>query len=241
MRNRVIIPKSAQRFSDKMMRKKIPWIKRGGSGNGFGKSTTMMFSPLIAGFALGGSLIVAIGAQNAFVIRQGVLNSHVFAIALFCALSDIILIWAGIYGLGALLKLFPGFIALMRWGGAAFLIWYGLKALRRAMNPDALHEAVSKPLSLGTALATCAAFTWLNPHVYLDTVVLVGSIANARPAGQQAAFAIGASIASTLWFFSLAYGARALGHILAQPRVWRMIDLAIAAIMFTIAAKLILG
>ena len=200
-----------------------------------------MLAPVIAGFALGGSLIVAIGAQNAFVIRQGALNSHVFALALFCAVSDIILIWAGVYGLGALLKLFPGFITLMRWGGAAFLVWYGTKALRRALDPHALEEALSAPLSLGAALATCAAFTWLNPHVYLDTVVLVGSIANARPPGEQLPFALGASAASTVWFFLLAYGARALGHILARPAVWRAIDLAIAAVMFAIALRLILG
>jgi L-lysine exporter family protein LysE/ArgO len=200
-----------------------------------------MLTALIAGFALGGSLIVAIGAQNAFVIRQGALNNHVFPVVLFCTLSDIILIWAGVYGLGALLKLFPDFITLMRWGGAAFLIWYGIKAFTRALHPDALREALSNPLSLSAALATCAAFTWLNPHVYLDTVVLVGSIANARPPGQQWPFALGASLASTVWFFSLGYGARALGHILARPSVWRMIDLAIAAIMFALAAKLIFG
>lgn len=201
----------------------------------------MNFDALLAGFALGGGLIVAIGAQNAFVIRQGVLNAHVFWICLFCSVSDAILIWGGTYGLSGLLLWMPQALVFMRWGGVAFLTWYGVKAFLRALHPDALHDEARNAPTLAAALALCAAFTWLNPHVYLDTVVLVGSIANSRPQGQQAAFALGASLASFAWFFTIGYGARFLREPLSQPRIWRMIDFAIAAIMFVLAIKLVLG
>jgi arginine exporter protein ArgO len=138
-----------------------------------------MIPALLSGFALGGSLIVAIGAQNAFVIRQGVIGRHLFLVCLFCALSDAILIWCGTYGLATILKALPQLITVMTYGGAAFLIHYGVKALRRALHPSAMDEAQANTDSLWPTLATCAAFTWLNPHVYLDTVILVGSIANA--------------------------------------------------------------
>jgi L-lysine exporter family protein LysE/ArgO len=200
-----------------------------------------MLAAVIAGFALGGSLIVAIGAQNAFVIRQGVLNSHVFWICLFCAVSDAILIWGGTYGLGIILLSLPLLVPIMTFGGAAFLFWYAIKALRRALNPAALAEAGNTTTSLTMALATCAAFTWANPHVYLDTVILVGSIANARPAGEQAPFATGATLASFVWFFTIGYGAKALRGPLSKPIVWRAIDAAIAIVMFWLAVKLVLG
>lgn len=200
-----------------------------------------MLSAALAGFLLGGSLIVAIGAQNAFVIRQGALNAHVFWVCLFCSVCDAVLIWGGVFGLGALIKLVPLFIPVLTYGGAAFLIWYGFKALRRALNPSGMVTSSESAGSLKAALAACAAFTLLNPHVYLDTVVLVGSIANARPAGDQVPFATGASIASLTWFFALGYGAKALGPWLTQPKVWRVIDFAIAAIMFLLALKLLVG
>jgi L-lysine exporter family protein LysE/ArgO len=201
----------------------------------------MIFDAVIAGFALGGGLIVAIGAQNAFVIRQGVLNQHVFWICLFCAISDAILIWGGTYGLSGLLLWMPQLLVLMRWGGVAFLTWYGVKALRRALNADAMQDEARTAPTLFAALSLCATFTWLNPHVYLDTVVLVGSIANARPAGEQASFAAGASLASFTWFFAIGYGAKALRGPLSKPTVWRMIDGAIAVIMFWLALRLALG
>ena len=144
-----------------------------------------------AGFALGGSLIIAIGAQNAFVIRQGVLNQYVFWVCLFCASSDAGLIWAGTYGLAAVLAVAPQLQAVLRYGGVIFLLWYGIKAALRALHAQAMEDSTEKPQSLGAAITLCAAFTWLNPHVYLDTVVLVGSIANARPAGERLPFAIG--------------------------------------------------
>ena len=200
-----------------------------------------MLQAVLAGLALGGSLIVAIGAQNAFVIRQGVLNSHVFWICLFCSLSDVVLIWAGIYGLSALLALLPQLLTVMRYGGVLFLGWYGIKALLRALSPHAMEDSHDKAQSLGEAVALCAAFTWLNPHVYLDTVVLVGSIANARPPGEQAPFAFGASLASFIWFFGIGYGAKALRGPLSKTSVWRGIDFAIAAVMFWLAVKLLIG
>ena len=194
-----------------------------------------------AGFALGGSLIIAIGAQNAFVIRQGVLNQYVFWVCLFCASSDAGLIWAGTYGLAAVLAVAPQLQAVLRYGGVIFLLWYGIKAALRALHAQAMEDSTEKPQSLGAAITLCAAFTWLNPHVYLDTVVLVGSIANARPAGERLPFAIGASLASLVWFFVIGYGAKVLREPLSQPKVWRVIDLAIAMIMIWLAIKLLLG
>jgi L-lysine exporter family protein LysE/ArgO len=199
------------------------------------------YSAALAGFLLGGGLIVAIGAQNAFVIRQGVLKAHVFWVCLFCAVCDAVLIWAGVFGLGALIRVVPLLIPVMTYGGAAFLIWYGFKAFRRAMAPTGLGASAEATGSLAAALLACAGFTLLNPHVYLDTVVLVGSVANARPAGEQTPFAVGASLASLLWFFGLGYGAKALGPWLGQPHVWRMIDFIIAAIMLLLAFKLLWG
>ena len=200
-----------------------------------------MFGAALAGFLLGGSLIIAIGAQNAFVIRQGILNQYVFWVCLFCFLSDAILIWSGIYGLAAVLAAAPKLLALLRYGGTAFLIWYGIKAVRRALSPEAIKESDRNTQSLASALSVCAAFTWLNPHVYIDTVVLLGSIANARAFGDRAPFAFGASFASFVWFFAIGYGAKALRGPLSQPKVWRVINLTIAAILFWIAIKLLLG
>jgi L-lysine exporter family protein LysE/ArgO len=170
-----------------------------------------------------------------------VLNAYVFWVCLFCALSDALLIWAGTYGLAAVLAFVPQLITVMRYGGVIFLAWYGCKALMRALNPHAMDESHDKAQTLAGALALCAAFTWLNPHVYLDTVMLVGSVANARPSGEQAPFAAGATFASFLWFFAIGYGAKALREPLSRPAVWRGIDFAIAAIMFWLAVKLLLG
>lgn len=200
-----------------------------------------MLNAIISGFALGGSLIVAIGAQNAFVIRQGVLNSHIFWICLFCAISDAVLIWSGVYGMGVVVETLPWFIPVLTYGGAAFLIWYGTKAFRRVLHPQTIDEQGRTTTSLIMAMATCAALTWLNPHVYLDTVILVGSIANSRPLGEQAPFAVGASAASFVWFFAIGYGAKALARPLSKPLVWRGIDLIIALIMFYLAYKLLIG
>ncbi len=200
-----------------------------------------MLAPILGGLLLGGSLIVAIGAQNAFVIRQGIIGRHVFWICAFCAACDAILIVVGVAGLGAVIKAMPGFLGLMTYGGAAYLSWHGFNALRRVFRPAAMSAANEFALPLRQALLTCAGFTLLNPHVYLDTVLLIGSIANARPAGEQWSFAFGACLASVLWFYGIGFGALAMRRWLARPAVWRAIDATIAIIMFVLAGRLVLG
>jgi L-lysine exporter family protein LysE/ArgO len=199
-----------------------------------------MLNAVVAGLLLGGSLIVAIGAQNAYVIRQGVIGRHIGWIALFCAVSDALLIWAGLLGLGKVLQQLPWLTPVMTYGGAAFLLAYGLKAARRAMHPEKLVASASAETGLAKALAVCAAFTFLNPHVYLDTVILLGSVANSRPEVERVPFALGACLASFIWFFGLGFGARSLAGPLSRPTVWRLIDSVIAVIMFVLAIKLLL-
>jgi L-lysine exporter family protein LysE/ArgO len=184
-----------------------------------------VLSPFLTGFAIGGSLIIAIGAQNAFVLRQGIKREHVFAVALFCALSDAALIALGVAGLGALIEAVPGLLIGITLFGIAFLLWYGLAAARRAANPSALQVGDGGPLSLRAALSACAAFTLLNPHVYLDTVILVGSLAAPFSGPARWAYGLGAASASFAWFFSLAYGARLLTPVFARPLAWRVLDL----------------
>jgi len=193
----------------------------------------------IAGFALGFSLILAIGAQNAFVLRQGLRREHVFAVCLTCALSDAILIAAGVAGFGALAEAIPGLEAAMRFGGAAFLVWYGARNLRAAWRGGQVLEAGRAAGSLRVALLTCLALTWLNPHVYLDTVVLLGSIS--AQYAQKLAFALGAMTASFVFFFSLGYGARLLAPLFRRPGAWRVLDVIVGLTMWAIAAKLIRG
>jgi L-lysine exporter family protein LysE/ArgO len=197
-----------------------------------------MLTPFLTGFAIGGSLIIAIGAQNAFVLRQGIKREHVFPVALFCAVSDAALIALGVAGLGLVIERVPGLLTGITLFGIAFLVWYGVKAARRALAPSAMAVGHGGPLSLKAALASCAAFTLLNPHVYLDTVILVGSLAAPFSGEARWAYGMGAASASFVWFFSLAYGARVLTPIFAKPMAWRVLDLCIAVIMFLIAAKL---
>jgi L-lysine exporter family protein LysE/ArgO len=200
----------------------------------------MMTTAFIPGFLLGLSLIVAIGAQNAFVLRQGLRREHVLAICLVCALSDAVLIAAGIAGFGALVTAVPWLAPVMRFGGAAFLFVYAVRSLISAWrNSGALNPSDDVPKSLGATLATCLAFTWLNPHVYLDTIVLLGSVST-RYAGHRLAFALGAMSASFLFFFSLGYGARLLRPLFANPRAWRVLDGVIGITMLLLAAKLVL-
>jgi len=194
----------------------------------------------IPGFLLGLSLIVAIGAQNAFVLRQGLRREHVFAVCAVCALSDAILIAAGVAGFGALVTALPWLAPAMRYGGALFLAGYGLRSLWAAWhNSGALNPAVDERKSLGATILTCLAFTWLNPHVYLDTVVLLGSISTGY-AGQRALFAAGAATSSFLFFFALGYGARLLRPLFANPRAWRVLDAFIGVTMIALAVKLAL-
>ncbi|MFM2421661.1 MAG: hypothetical protein RL291_191 [Pseudomonadota bacterium] len=196
-------------------------------------------SPFATGFAIGGGLIIAIGAQNAFLLRQGLLKQHVLPLVLFCAISDALLIIAGVAGLGALVERNPVLLKVTAIGGALFLAWYGLKAFRRAWTVQSLELATEAAPSLARALSMCAAFTWANPHVYLDTVVLVGSLAAPYQGAERSAYAAGASTASFVWFFSLGYGARLLVPLFQKPRTWKILDLGIAAVMWLIAAKLI--
>lgn len=193
---------------------------------------------LIAGFALGFSLIMAIGSQNAFVLRQGLRRQHVFWICLTCATSDAVLITAGVMGFGSLSGLWPGVEQVMRWGGAAFLIWYGARSLLAAWRGAEALE-VDGSSGVGAALlpvmATVLALTWLNPHVYLDTVVLLGAISGQYP--QPLVFGLGAAIASFTFFFALGYGAAALAPLFAKPRAWQVLDAVVGLTMWAIAAK----
>ncbi|MCB2111408.1 MAG: LysE family transporter [Defluviimonas sp.] len=196
----------------------------------------------LAGFQLSLGLITAIGAQNAFVLRQGLMRSHVFAVCLFCALSDALLIGAGVLGIGALTARVPGLLPALRWAGVAFLTYYGLRALHAAMTGAGALAAArgSAPRALAPVLATLAAITWANPHVWLDTVVLIGSVAAQFP-GREPAFAAGAALASAVFFFALGYGARLLAPLFARPVAWRWLDLGVALVMFSIALHLALG
>lgn len=193
-----------------------------------------------AGFATSLSLIVAIGAQNAFVLRQGLARQHVLAVCGFCALADALLISAGILGLGRLSEAAPWALPALRWGGAAFLAWYGIRSLRAAWaGSGALTANGGARRSLGATLLTAAALTFLNPHVYLDTVLLIGAVAARWPDRQ--AFAIGAISASFAFFFALGYGARLLAPVFARRSAWRVLDSAIGALMLVLAASLVTG
>ncbi len=195
-------------------------------------------SAAFEGFLLGASLIVAIGAQNAFVLRQGLAGRHVFAVATVCSLSDLALIAAGVGGLGTLIRQAPSLLTGVTLAGAAFLAVYGLISFRRALRPDTLTPAAAAEPGLAATIVTCLALTFLNPHVYLDTVVLIGGL-SARHAGSgAAAFGAGAGLASLAWFYGLAYTARLAAPVLARPRAWRVLDTLIGIVMLAIAARL---
>jgi L-lysine exporter family protein LysE/ArgO len=207
-----------------------------------------------AGLLTGLSLIVAIGAQNAFVLRQGLRRAYVGPIVTVCTLSDVVLIVAGVAGIGAVIQHADWALQAVRWFGVAFLTWYGLTSAWRARHPSALPAlsdgsaaaagtrvgTVVGPRSAGLAptLGRIFALTWLNPHVYLDTVVLLGSIANTHGPSGRWWFAIGAAVGSTLWFSGLGFGARFAAPLLTTARAWQVLDLLIAATMLAIAAKL---
>jgi L-lysine exporter family protein LysE/ArgO len=202
-----------------------------------------MLNASVTGLLTGLSLIVAIGAQNAFVLRQGLRRARVGAIVTVCILSDIALTIAGVAGIGAIVQHADWALQAVRWFGVAFLIWYGLSAAWRARRPDALAAspdgtgAGAQP-SLASTLRRILALTWLNPHVYIDTMVLLGSIANSRGPVDRWWFTVGALIASTLWFTGLGFGARFAAPLLTTPRAWQVLDLLIAATMLAVAAKL---
>ncbi len=212
-----------------------------------------MLPSVVAGLGLGFSLIVAIGAQNLFVLRQGIRREHVLAVVVVCAVSDAALILLGVSGIGLVLQAVPWLLVAVRWAGAAFLLGYALLAARRAVRPTGrtLHvDAGSPSPAVGTVavrtrtgltatVATCLALTWLNPHVYLDTVFLLGSVASTHGDGRWG-FALGASLASLVWFAALGYGARYLGRWLDTPRAWRIVDAVIAIVMLVLAVSLVL-
>ena len=190
------------------------------------------------GLVTGLTLIIAIGAQNAFVLRQGLLQQHVGLVVAVCAVSDLVLIGAGVAGIGTVVERAPEAITVVRWLGVAFLTWYGVASLRRARRSDALRAADSRAGVRRTALLTALALTWLNPHVYLDTVLLVGSLAQQRGETGRWWFAVGACTASLLWFAGLGYGARRASGLLSSARAWQVLDLLIGITMLGIAAKL---
>jgi L-lysine exporter family protein LysE/ArgO len=200
-----------------------------------------MTAAWIAGFALSFSLILAIGAQNAFVLRQGLRRAHVGAVVAICCLSEAALIVSGVAGFGALSEIAPWVLDAMRWGGAAFLVIYGLRSLRTAWNStEALDPAGTAVGSLKAAIGTTLLLTWANPHVYLDTVGLIGAVAAAYGT-ERWLFGGGALSASILFFVVLGYGARGLAPIFAQPKAWRILDGVVGLTMLALAAKLVLA
>ena len=200
-----------------------------------------MLDAAAAGLLTGLTLIVAIGAQNAFVLRQGLAREHVLPVVLICALSDLVLIVAGVAGIGTVIRQAGWVIDVVRWLGVAFLTAYGVRSLLKARRNDALAAGAPEPLSLRTAVLTATALTWLNPHVYLDTVLLLGSIANTHGHTGRWWFAAGASLASVLWFSALGFGARLASPLLARPRAWQVLDVLIGLTMLGIALMLALG
>ncbi|MEH6780687.1 MAG: LysE/ArgO family amino acid transporter [Rhodoglobus sp.] len=196
---------------------------------------------VLAGFGFGLSLIIAIGAQNAFVLRQGLRREHITAVVLVCALSDIVLIVAGVAGLGALIEQAGWLLVVARIGGALFLLVYAFLSIRRAARPQALTTtAAGTGMTLAAALSTALALTWLNPHVYIDTVLLLGSIGGTY-GDNRWWFALGACIGSVVWFSAIGYGSRFLRPLFAKPMAWRVLYIVIAVIMVVLAASLIAG
>jgi L-lysine exporter family protein LysE/ArgO len=192
---------------------------------------------LLPGFLTGLSLIIAIGAQNAFVIKQGLLRQHVFLIVLICAISDAVLIFLGTGGLGALVQSNQGLLEVIRWFGVAYLTWFGIKSVKSAFTNQSLEASESPTVSAFKVATTVLALTWLNPHVYLDTVILLGSVANQFDSNRWY-FAIGASVASVLWFTVIGFGARAASKYMSRPIFWKILDSLIAVVMFSIAITL---
>ncbi|HDR9224346.1 TPA: amino acid transporter [Burkholderia vietnamiensis] len=194
------------------------------------------------GAALCGSLIVTIGAQNAFVLRQGIMRSHVGKIVLLCALSDMILIGAGVGGASVLVERYPTFVHVVLYVGLAYLAWFGVNALRRALKPghdtlDVRGDAVAPPPQRAVSIVLLTlAFTWLNPHVYLDTFLLIGTAGAREPEGARLAFAIGAMSVSIVWFVALGYGARLLAPWFRKAVAWRVLDGAIGSMVLFLAA-----
>lgn len=191
----------------------------------------------LPGFLAGLSLIIAIGAQNAFVIRQGLTKKHVLLVVAICALSDAVLIFLGIGGLGAIIQGLPWLLEVIRWFGVLYLAWFGIKSLRSAFKIQSLDASGVQSGMASKVVLTVLGFTWLNPHVYLDTVILLGSIGNQFGDGKWI-FATGASVASVLWFSAIGFGAKAASGVMRKPSFWKVLDMVIAVVMFGIAIML---
>ncbi len=201
----------------------------------------MVLATAAAGFIASAGLIIAIGAQNAFVLRQGLKSEHVGLVVTICAFSDILLIVLGVAGIGVLLEKWPALFDVLRFGGAAFLGVYGLMAARRAWRGSGSLAAASVDQeSWRRVVLTCLAFTFLNPHVYLDTMILLGSLSTRYPEALRWVFAFGACLASVAWFSTLGYGARLLQPVFRDPRAWRVLDALIAVFMLTLCLLLLL-
>lgn len=197
-----------------------------------------MWSVWGTGVLSGLALIVAIGAQNAFVLRQGIRREHVGVVVLLCMVCDAVLILAGTAGIGTLVTRAPVVLDVLRWGGAAYLLWWAVRSFASALRPAAL--TAEEPRSRGSVVATTLALTLLNPHVYLDTVVLLGTLANEQSDARWV-FAAGAVTGSVVWFGALGYGARALSGVLASPRTWRVVDGVVGVVMLALAISLVTG
>ncbi|UZX04957.1 amino acid transporter [Arthrobacter sp. CDRTa11] len=203
---------------------------------------TELLTTTALGFGTGLALIVAIGSQNAFVLRQGIRGEHVAAVVLVCGVSDALLIAAGIAGIGALVEASPVVVEVARYAGAAFLVAYGALAAKRAIRPGALTASGQQnALGAGAAISTVLALTWLNPHVYLDTVLLLGSVANQQAQDLRWWFGAGAIAASIAWFSALGFGARGLRPFFARPSSWRVLDGLIAVVMLSLGVRLAVG
>ena len=199
-----------------------------------------MLHTYLQGFAIGLSLIVAIGAQNAFVLKQGLKKQAVFWVCFVCALSDSILVVLGITGFATVIQLYPELVGFAKWAGAVFLVWYGLQhAIQAFQANQSLHASSQNEIQLSKIIIVCLALTWLNPHVYLDTVVLIGSIST-QFEQTKLYFALGVITASWFFFFSLGYGARVLIPVFENPKAWKVLDVVIALIMWSIAISLIM-
>lgn len=201
----------------------------------------VLIATLLRGLGLGASLIIAIGAQNAFVLRQGLKREHQFSVALTCSLCDAALIALGAAGFGSLIAHNPLWTRLAAWAGAAFLFFYGARAFRSALRPAGMEAEDQSPATGPNVIATTLALSLLNPHVYLDTVVLVGGLSAQYSLRPRLAFGLGAMLASLLWFFGLAYGAAWLAPLFRRPVAWRLLDGLIGLVMWTIALGLALG
>ena len=199
-----------------------------------------MLSIALEGFAISLGLIVAIGAQNAFVLRQGLIRSHIFVVCCICAISDATLIAAGVLGVGAWLAEYEQGAFWISMAAIAFLVVYGILRVKSALEPQAMSISESGEQNLSTVVFTTLAFTWLNPHVYLDTLVFLGSASSRYDGPEREFFGIGAALASFIFFFSLGYGARLLSPLMENPKAWRYIDGGIAIVMFTIAFSIAL-